>query len=119
MPVPTSRAEPGSAWTGRIPVPTPTISTSPGLVTARAGRDPVSRLRRCNSAAHLLCALITQLPVSLQRTIDDVFQLWRQVWIQPYRRDAIPFQNGVKDDSRTFTSASQGASCHLVTHDSE
>src|SRR5947208_15257351 len=61
----------------------------------------------------------TELNVSGARGMCKLQMLWRQVWIQPYHRDGIAFQNGVKDDSRTFTSEWQGAGCHLVKQDSK
>ena len=30
-------------------------------------------------------SLIAQIPVLLQRLIDDQFQLWRELWVQPNR----------------------------------
>ena len=63
--------------------------------------------------------LVAQLAVFLQRAVDDIFQLGRQVRIQPDRCQRRAVHDRIEDDSRSFSPKWHRASRHLVQHDAE
>jgi hypothetical protein len=64
--------------------------------------------------SHLRRTLIAQVPVFLQRLVDDVFQLGRNLAIESNRRRRIGIQYGVEDQRRGFSMERQRSGCHFV-----
>src|SRR5262249_51998673 len=57
-----------------------------------------------------------QVAVLLERTVDDAFELRRQIGIQPDRRNRSPRQNGFKDHGRRIATKGNSASRHFIEH---
>ena len=57
---------------------------------------PLQPLQLC---PHLFGALVTQLPVFLQRSVDNVFQFGRDVAIKPDRGRRIAIQDFIENDA--------------------
>ena len=63
--------------------------------------------------------LVAQLAVFLQSAVDDVFELGRQVRVQPDRRQRRTVHDRVKDHSGSFSAKRHGAGGHFVQHDAK
>ena len=63
--------------------------------------------------------LVTQIAILLQRLVDDVFELRRNIGVETHRRDRSALQNRVKDRSRRIPTKRHRPGCHLVEHASK
>ena len=63
--------------------------------------------------------LITDIPILLQRFVDDLFQLHRHSRIQPHRRHRRLVQDRVKDCGCCVAGERPCSGCHLVQHHTE
>ena len=68
---------------------------------------------------HLSRALVAQLPVFLQRPVDDVLELGWNIGIHSRCRDGRTVENRIKDYSRAFAAERKHACRHFVQHHSE
>jgi hypothetical protein len=62
---------------------------------------------------------VTQIAICLQRLVDDVFQLGRNVAIEPDCRRRIRIQYGIEDQRSSFTMERQRSRCHFVQNRAE
>ena len=63
--------------------------------------------------------LVAQFAVFLQSFVDDVFELGRNIWVQPDGRDRNLVKNRVEQVRRRVTAEGQRASSHFVQNGSE
>ena len=63
--------------------------------------------------------LITQLPIFLQRTIDDVLEFRWNFRVQPHRSDRRAIQNGVKNLRRAASRECLFSRHHFIEHQTE
>ena len=60
--------------------------------------------------------MVTQVAVLLQGLIDNLFELRREIRVQPYRRRRHTIQNRVGNHAGSFTAKWQSSGSHLIKH---
>ena len=63
--------------------------------------------------------LVAQVPIFLQRLVDDSLQLHRHFAVQPHRRGRALVQDGVKNGCRSVALEGQQPGGHFVEHGAE
>ena len=69
--------------------------------------------------AHLRGVLVAKIAVFFERFVDDVFELRREIGIQPQRRRRITIKNRLEGDARAFATEGKCAGRHFVKHRAE
>src|ERR1700730_18204770 len=69
--------------------------------------------------ADLGSALVAQVTIFLQSFVDDLFQLRRQISVDPHGGSWLAVQDGVKDDGGSVAAEGDDACPHLVEDSAE
>ena len=107
----------GAAACAAAPRPNSQSAPRPSLPPPESAlRVPLQPLQ---VGSHVGGVLIAQIAVFLQRLVDDVFQLRRQVGIQPNRGSGARFMMASKITPELSPRNGRRARRHLVQHDSK